>query len=127
MAAIVLRDYQERGSGEIRFAFRVHNTVVYVLSTGGGKTFLFCYIASSAAEKGRQVMILVHRKELLLQASASLRNLGIEHGIISPHFTPDPHKLVQVASIDTLMQRVKKKELPRRSSDCRRSPSRHCR
>lgn len=106
---IKLRDYQEQGAVDVRSEFREHNAVVYVLATGGGKTYFFCYIADSASRKGKRVMIIVHRKELLLQASKSLRNLGIDHGMISPHFTPAPHKMVQVASVDTLKGRIKKK------------------
>jgi len=106
---IKLRDYQEEAFAEIRLAFRVGDfPVLFVLPTGGGKTYTFSAIAASAAEKGRRVCIIVHRKELLLQASASLTDLGIEHGLISPYFTPDHHKLVQVASVDTLLIRLKK-------------------
>lgn len=109
MPAITLRDYQEKAVQEIRQQFREKNApVLFVLPTGGGKTFTFSYIAASAAEKNRRVVIIVHRKELLLQASASLRALGIEHGMISPHFTPNPHARIQVASVDTLLIRLKK-------------------
>ena len=97
------------GVAGIRDAFRRKNyPVLFVLPTGGGKTYTFCYIADNAADRGNNVAIIVHRKELLLQASKSLRALGIDHGMISPHFTPAPHKMVQVASIDTLLIRVKK-------------------
>ena len=107
---ITPRKYQAEGMGQIRGCFsRKLRAVVYVLPTGGGKTYTFSYIAFNAAARGRRVMILVHRKELLLQASKSLSNLGIKHGLISPHFTPAPHEMVQVASIDTLMQRLKKR------------------
>lgn len=107
---ISLRPYQESAVDEVRAAFaRRMRAVLFILATGGGKTYTFSYIAFNAAAKNRRVMILVHRKELLLQASKSLTNLGITHGLISPHFTPNPHELVQVASIDTLMQRIKKR------------------
>lgn len=106
---IKLRDYQEVAVGEIRVEFRQGNTpVLFVLPTGGGKTYTFSYIAASASDKGRAVCIIVHRKELLLQASASLTALGIDHGLISPDFTPKRHAMVQVASVDTLLQRLKK-------------------
>lgn len=107
---IALRDYQEVAVNEVRIAFREGKTpVLFVLPTGGGKTFTFSYIASSAADKGGSVCIIVHRKELLLQASASLSALGIAHGLISPDFTANPHALVQVASVDTLLLRMKKR------------------
>lgn len=102
--AIRLRDYQETAFGEIRLAFRSGlSPALFVLPTGGGKTYTFSAIAASAAQRDSRVIIIVHRKELLLQASASLANLGIEHGLISPFFTPQPHRLVQVASVDTLV------------------------
>jgi len=108
MSKICLRDYQELAVTDIRAEFRAKNSpVLFVLPTGGGKTYTFSYVASNAADKGRRVCIIVHRKELLLQASASLRMLGIEHGLISPHFTPNTRALVQVASVDTLLQRIK--------------------
>lgn len=117
---IKLRDYQEVAVADIRAQFNAKNTpVLFVLPTGGGKTFTFSYIAAHAAEKAiaraaktqvkpLSVMIIVHRKELLLQASRSLSDLGIEHGLISPFFTPNPRVVVQVASVDTLLQRLKK-------------------
>jgi superfamily II DNA or RNA helicase len=109
MAAISLRDYQQAGVDGIRAAFRRGDMpVLFVLSTGAGKTYTFSYIAASSAEKGNPVIIIVHRKELLLQASQALTNLGIAHGMISPHFTADPRQNVQVASVDTLLIRLKK-------------------
>lgn len=109
MSNIALRDYQSKAFDEVRVAFREKlSPVLFVLPTGGGKTYTFTAIADSAARRGRRVCIIVHRKELLLQASASLSMLGVEHGLISPFFTPDPHRHVQVASVDTLLQRLKK-------------------
>lgn len=107
---IKLRPYQDEAVREIRVEFRTHKAVLFVLPCGGGKTFTFSYIADSASSKGRNVIILVHRKELLLQASGSLTSLIIQHGMISPHFTPSPLDKVQVASVDTLINRVKKRK-----------------
>jgi DNA repair protein RadD len=108
MPSIALRDYQELLVADVRAEFRARNyQVLLVLPTGGGKTYTFSYIAANAAAKGNHVVIIVHRKELLLQASASLRALGVPHGLISPFFTPDPSQRIQVASIDTLLIRLK--------------------
>lgn len=104
---IKLRDYQSEAENGCREAFiRGEQPVLLVMPTGSGKTFTFSHITMKAAGNGNPVIIIVHRKELLLQASASLRALGIEHGMISPHFTPDPRQLVQVASVDTLLTRI---------------------
>ena len=109
-ARIKLRDYQEAAVHDVRLQFRLKNwPVLFVLATGGGKTYTFSYIANNAAERNNAVCIIVHRKELLLQASASLTNLGIDHGLISPDFTPKPSAMVQVASVDTLLLRIKKR------------------
>jgi DNA repair protein RadD len=106
---IIPRDYQEIAVTGIRKAFRDKLApVCFQLATGGGKTFTFCFIAANAAAKGNSTIIIVHRNELLTQASRALHALGIQHGLISPHFTPDPHQRVQVASIDTLLIRMKK-------------------
>ena len=97
------------GEGDY-FGFEIDGDHLFMLGdfTVTHNTYTFSYIAHSAAERKRAVCIIVHRKELLLQASASLRNLGITHGLISPDFSPNRHALVQVASVDTLLQRLKK-------------------
>lgn len=114
MSNIELRDYQIDGVQGIREEFKKKNDpVLFVLSAGGGKTYTFCYIADNAAKRvnpadKEYIFIVVHRKELLIQASESLRKLDIDHGLISPHFTPAPHRVIQVASIDTLLIRIRK-------------------
>lgn len=105
---ISLRPYQQTGVQGIRDAFKKHRSVLFCLSTGGGKTYTFSYIADAAAKKNRRVMILVHRKELLEQASRSLASLGVRHGLISPDYTPNRRELIQVASVDTVKARFTK-------------------
>lgn len=83
-----------------------HKAPVLVLGTGGGKTVIFCAVTEGAAAKGKRVMILVHRKELLEQCSKGLARLGVSHGLISPNYTPDRQNPVQVASIHTLIRRL---------------------
>lgn len=114
-----LRDYQKKSVDDIREMFKTRTRVLYYLPTGGGKTYTFCYISHKAAEKGNSVMIVVHRQELLLQASASLAKLGVEHGIIGAASgikeILDYHgnlgmirqsAPVQVASVQTLVRRL---------------------
>jgi len=102
---ITLRDYQDIGVDEIRQAFaQGRQAVMYVLSTGGGKTWIFCYIAQQAAALGTRTCICVHRRELLHQASQSLTELEVPHGIIAPG-RPVTRQTIQVASIQTLVRR----------------------
>lgn len=82
---ISLRDYQTRGVKELRELFRRgKRSLLYVLPTGGGKTRVFTHITMSAGAKGKRVLILVHRQELLSQSSLSLGELGVTHGLITP-------------------------------------------
>ncbi|WP_456738546.1 DEAD/DEAH box helicase [Bradyrhizobium sp. USDA 4471] len=102
---ITLRPYQQRDVLEIRgiFARRIRR-VLYVLATGGGKTIVFSFIVGSAIERGKRVLILAHRVELVDQASAALSALGIEHGIIAPGHPRTDHA-VQIGSVATVIRR----------------------
>lgn len=82
---ITLRDYQAAGVAQIRERFAAGcRAVLYVLPTGGGKTRVFTYITSSAGAKGKRVLILAHRQELISQSSMSLAELDVRHGLITP-------------------------------------------
>ena len=107
-----LRPYQQKMVDEIRLQYQLgHKSVLGVLSTGGGKTCIFSYIAQSAARKGNRVCILVHRAELLDQASRALTGMGVSHGRIQANRSMDLSHAVQVASVQTLARRLHK--LPR--------------
>lgn len=93
------RPYQGQGLADIRAALsgipratithRVGQSgrsraLVYVLPTGGGKTAIYAWIAQGAASKGRSVLVLEHRKELIKQAGVALARVGVRHRIIAP-------------------------------------------
>lgn len=101
-----LRPYQEEDVARIGQAFRRHRRVLYVLPTGGGKTVTFCHLAYRAAMKGNRVLILVHRVELLEQASRSLDAAGVPHGLIAAGCSLNLSAQVQVASVQTLRARL---------------------
>jgi DNA repair protein RadD len=106
---LTLRPYQADAVHQIREAFRQgHRSVLFVLPTGGGKTVVFSHIAEQAAARDNRICILVHRQELLRQASASLSGLGVQHGLISPRRAMDLSAHVQVASVQTLARRLHK-------------------
>lgn len=79
-----------------------------VLSTGGGKTVIFSHIAATTSARGKRVWILVHRIELLRQTADKLAEAGVYYGMINPKFTPNLHAPVQVASVQTLVNRINK-------------------
>jgi DNA repair protein RadD len=79
-----LRDYQQTGVDGIRKALASGNDgVCFVLSTGGGKTVTFSYIAHGAASKGKTIVIMAHRKELCRQISNTLAQFGVVHHVIA--------------------------------------------
>jgi len=104
---VTLRPYQQQAVDAIRQAYQQrHRSVLFVLPTGGGKTVVFSHIAEQAALKGSRICVLVHRQELLRQASASLRGLGVRHGLIAAGHGMDLSAMVQVASVQTLARRL---------------------
>jgi superfamily II DNA or RNA helicase len=105
--AVSLRPFQATAVTEIRGAYMAgHRRVLFVLPTGGGKTFTFVYIAEQAAMRGNRVCILVHRQELVDQSSRSLHAIGCNHGIIASGYRQDLSHTVQVASVQTLARRL---------------------
>ena len=105
-AALTLRDYQTDDVRRLRNAYSWGNrAVLYQLATGGGKTVVFSHIVDGATQKGRRTAVLVHRRELVKQASAKLDWCGVAHGIIAAGQDRDPDAAVVVASIQTIVAR----------------------
>jgi superfamily II DNA or RNA helicase len=105
--APALRPYQQEAVERLRTAFRQgHRGVLFVLPTGGGKTVVFSHIAQQSASRGNRIAVLVHRVELLEQASRSLDSLGIRHGLIATGRSMNLAAPVQVASVGTLSRRL---------------------
>jgi superfamily II DNA or RNA helicase len=101
-----LRAYQQRAIADTRAAINAGSRApLLVLPTGGGKTIIFSAIAQSAAAKGNRVLILVHRRELIHQASSKLQWIGLDHGIIAAG-VPASDAQVQIASVQTLARRL---------------------
>lgn len=100
-----LRPYQTQVISEVRDALVTYRRVMVQLPTGGGKTVIFTSLIQEFVSKGMRVMVLVHRKELILQAASKLRHLGIDFSIIQADYTSDYRKSVQLASVQTLTRR----------------------
>ena len=103
----MLRPYQSDTVSRVRVAFsQGARSVLMVAPTGAGKTVMFSYITNSAAAKGRRVMILVHRQELLDQCSRTLTENGVSHGFVASGRSMNQIHGVQVASVQTLVRRL---------------------
>lgn len=106
---LTLRSYQHNIIHGVRQSYlEGYRAPLVVAPTGSGKTVIFSYIAASSSARGKRVLILVHRVELLRQTSAKLTEAGVYHGLINPKYTANLHAPVQVASVQTLIKRLDK-------------------
>lgn len=106
-----LRPYQAKAVDEITLAYTAGNrSVLAVAATGSGKTSCAAHIIEKTTEEGQRTLFLAHRKELIDQCSARLDAQGIGHGIIKAGNKRVNNSLVQVASVQTLINRVRPKE-----------------
>ena len=122
--AINLRDYQQHLVNAVRDAYRKgRRAPLVVLPTGGGKTTIFAYVTSQAAQKNNCVFLLCHRAELVKQISMTLAKFGCVHRVIAPqpiinqcqaeHYKTLGKQYigvsrVYVASVQTLIKRLDK-------------------
>lgn len=102
-----LRPYQLEAIEALRREIRAGaRSILLVAPTGSGKTSIAAEMIHSALAKGKRIVFLAHRKELIDQCSARLDGLGVPHGVImADHWRRRPGLQVQVASVPTLVNR----------------------
>jgi superfamily II DNA or RNA helicase len=102
-----LRDYQRKNTLELMaMVQRRIPAFLYVLPTAGGKTTVFVRLTLMLLQHlNFNIVIFVHRKELLWQTQKTLKKLGVDAGVIAPGFHPTSHK-IHIASIDTVDSRL---------------------
>jgi superfamily II DNA or RNA helicase len=102
--------------------------LVIPLPTGAGKTIVAASYIDEEVRRGRRVLFLAHRRELIHQSSRKLFDLDVDHGVILPGHLPRLHEPVQVASIASLYARAARSgsmEWPKgRCRGCRRGAPR---
>ena len=110
-SSVVLRDYQLQLLTGLRIALKTHRRVCAVLPTGAGKGQIIGAIAQGAAAKGRRVLVLAHRSELIEQLSGTLRAWGLEPDLIAPGH-PFEGRQVAVGSVQTVARRLEQLQAP---------------
>src|ERR1700751_3808061 len=106
-----LGDYQARAVKDIEKVVKA----LYVLPTGGGKTVVATSVIEREVARGKRVLMLTHRREILRQTSLKL---PIEHGLIQSGLNIDLEYPVQIASVQTLWARcMRTDKLPLPSAD----------
>lgn len=74
-----LRPYQQAAIDRARQEFASGaRSVLIVAPTGAGKSVIFGAIAAQAVARGRRVLIVAHRRELVRQAAGHLARAGVE-------------------------------------------------
>jgi len=105
MPSIVLRDYQLQLLADLRAALKAHRRVCAVMPTGAGKGQTIGAIVQGAARKGRKVLVLAHRAELIEQLTGTVRAWGLEPDVIAPdHWLQG--RQVAVGSVQTVARRL---------------------
>jgi len=112
MSEKTLRPYQNRLLNELKEAFKAgHRKILIQLPTGGGKSIVFSKVISGADAKDNHTLFLVHRRELIRQASEHMDNENVYHGIIMAGQVPELYAKTQLASVDTLRSRCITREI----------------
>jgi len=92
--------------GDVRTAFRSHQSVLLQSATGSGKTQIGTRAVRTATEKGHDVIWLAHRRELLEQTGKTFFNAGVPHSIMMGGTRHNPRLRATVASVGTLVNRL---------------------
>ena len=109
-----LRPYQKTQKENIYKLFESKKSVMLQMPTGTGKTRLFTSIVkdihtySIQNKTAYRVLILAHRIELIEQISQSVgQKYNLAHGFIIPGKEIDKKYPTQIASVQTLLRRLK--------------------
>ena len=105
-----LRKYQQDQFDEVKSAMRNHKHIIWQLTTGGGKSPCFSYLAQQTLKKGNRVLILSNRCELLTQTGGTLEKFGIQAEYITPNHRKVPQGQCVVGMAQTLQRRYEKGE-----------------
>lgn len=113
IAPIILRPDQQALIRATQQAFSAGaRAPLLVAPCGFGKTVCFSWMTAEAVRRGKRVIIIAHREELLTQISDSLGRQGVKHGWVAATKPYDPSIRVHVASVQTLTRRTKRVQPP---------------
>lgn len=101
-----LRPYQVEAIDAARAKLRAGaKRCLVICPTGGGKTVLAAAIIQAAEQRGSRSLFLAHRQELIDQTADKLARFGVAAGIIMAKRPRALHRNVQVASVQSLINR----------------------
>lgn len=101
-----LRPYQTQGLRRIQQALDSGCERALVVSpVGSGKGTMIAALATTYATAGKRVLIIAHRREIVLDLRDRVREQFAHVGILLPGEREDPKAPIQVASTQTLLGR----------------------
>lgn len=101
-----LRRYQADAVDRLRARYQGGaRKIVLVSPTGSGKTVIAGHLIQRTLERGNRILFVAHRWELLDQPRRLLEACGLRVGLIKSGHDEDREASVQVASIQTLINR----------------------
>lgn len=103
-----LYDHQKRLWLDLRVAVRQHSSAMVYGPTGIGKTNLSAALIAKIAGNGKRVVFCVHRLALLKQTAVTFENFNIPFSYIASGYHHNIYRKVNIASIDTLKNRLGK-------------------
>ena len=109
-----LRNYQSGAIDKLRSCMAGgKRRIILQASCGAGKTIISAEIVNKAIEKGKKVLFLVNRRDLIKQTVDKYTEYGLgdEIGIIMAGEEPSLNKPIQCASLQTYTRRLKLQEL----------------
>lgn len=102
-----LRPHQQKGIDMVRQSLRTgHMRPLLAAPCSYGKTYVSLTMMLAYAETGRRSVFFADRVKLVQQTADTLDRLGIDYSVMQaddPRY--DPRKLIQIASIQTAVQR----------------------
>jgi superfamily II DNA or RNA helicase len=100
-----LRAYQADAVAAIHKSLETNRSTLLVAATGSGKTQMFSEVASDYLAKGKRILCLAHRKELVQQAADRLELVtGEQVDIERAEFFASNRARIVCASLQTIVQ-----------------------
>lgn len=110
-----LYPYQNKNSKEIMELWQNHNSILYQLPTGGGKTVVINDIIEKIINN--KILILVHRQEIIFQIRDRLKKRGITAGVLIGSFEENLDADIIIGSILTVARDTRLQGILERNFD----------